>query len=202
MAKLKLYIENYLKEEFKLGELNLLFTFQVNCPGCFSYGFPLIELLREKYHNRISFLALSTAFEDYEFNNVGNTKLLVQEGKLVGETQKMFGKKLPYSIKIPVAMDQIADSNSNLEKISREICHSNPDFNSYSYSDKNEMQFRIKKYFLSQERISLTFNVNLFQGTPTFVLFDNSYEIIFSWFGHLPKEQIENTLDSYVDKQS
>ncbi|MEQ8580875.1 MAG: hypothetical protein RIC30_06685 [Marinoscillum sp.] len=202
MAKLKLYVENYMAGDHKLGELNLLFTFQVNCPGCFSYGFPLMELLREKYHDRISFLALSTAFEDYEFNNVENTELLVQEGQLVGETKKMFGEQLPYPIKIPVAMDQVAGSNVDLESLAEEMCHAISDFSIRSNSDKNEMHVRIKNYLLSQERISLTFSVNLFQGTPTFVLFDNSYEILFSWFGHRPKEQIENTIDEYIRKYS
>lgn len=202
MAKLKLHHEDPLQGEFKLTDLNLLFTFQVNCPGCFSYGFPVVELLREKYSNSISFLGLSTAFEDYEFNNAANTKSLIQEGKVVGETLKMFKGKLPYAIKIPIGMDKVADATFDFEGMAEDMCRSNPDYSSWSDFDKKQIQGRIKSYLLTQERISLTFTINQFQGTPTFVLFNKEYEVLVSWFGHLPKEQIENTIDEYVSKQS
>lgn len=202
MGQLKLYNEDPLQEEFVLSELNLLFTFQVNCPGCFNYGFPLVELLQEKYSNSISFLGLSTAFEDYEFNNVENTKLLIEEGKLVGETLKMFGGKLPYSIKIPIGMDKVASATFDFEGMAKEMCRSSPDYASWSDFEKKQMQDRIKSYLLHQERISLTFTLNQFQGTPTFVLFDKDYEILVSWFGHLPREQIESTINKYVSKQA
>lgn len=202
MGKLKLHNEDPLQGEFRPTDLNLLFAFQVNCPGCFSYGFPMVELLSEKYSNSIFFLGLSTAFEDYEFNNVENTKSLIQEGKLVGETLKMFGGKMPYSIKIPIAMDKAASSTFDFEGMAEDMCHSNPDYSSWSDLDKKQMQARIKNHLLSQEHISLTFTLNQFQGTPTFVLFDKDYEILVSWFGHLPREQIESTVDKYVSKQA
>jgi len=37
---IQLKIDRVLQGSFDLKALNLLFVFQVNCPGCFIYGFP------------------------------------------------------------------------------------------------------------------------------------------------------------------
>ncbi len=200
MGKLKLHTENILESEFIPTDLNLLFTFQVNCPGCFSHGFPLVDHLSTRYNNSISFLGLSTAFEDYGFNNVENTKSLIQEGKLVGETLKMFGEKLPYSIQIPIWMDPPADDSFDFEGVAEDMSRSQPGYESWSDFDKQQILARIKNYLHNQERISLTFTLNHFKGTPTFVLFNKDYEILISWFGHLPIEQVESSIDEYIEK--
>ena len=86
MKKLVLEYEHPLQGKFTLHKLNLLLTFQVNCPGCFSYALPLFNKLLEEYpKEEVSFLALSTAFEDFDKNTLANTKNLVHTGKLVGE---------------------------------------------------------------------------------------------------------------------
>jgi len=100
MSKLHFHTAEFIQGQFTMKKLNLLLMFQVNCPGCFLYALPLFNKLYEQYSDNIAFVALSTAFEDYEYNNTGNTQLLLSNGTLVGETKKALGirdiHQLPY----------------------------------------------------------------------------------------------------------
>ena len=81
MRELQLHIDKHIQGNFETKELNLLLMFQVNCPGCFTYALPLFKRLYENYKDeKFSFLALSTAFEDFDKNTLENTTLLVKEG--------------------------------------------------------------------------------------------------------------------------
>ena len=66
-------------------KINVAFVFQVNCPGCFIYGIPLLNELFKKYEKEIGFISISTAFEDFELNTEANTIELLNKGELVGE---------------------------------------------------------------------------------------------------------------------
>ena len=76
MRKLSLHFNKPIQGKFSLEKLNFLFVFQVNCPGCFFYGIPMVNDLYAKYNKHISFLGLSTAFEDYDFKIFANGKLI------------------------------------------------------------------------------------------------------------------------------
>ena len=79
MDKIDLNYSKELQGEFKLNKINILLVFQVNCPGCFSYALPLFnKLFRNNKTEDVSFLALSTAFEDFDKNTLVNTKKLVE----------------------------------------------------------------------------------------------------------------------------
>ena len=88
MRRLNLHIDKMVQGEFHPKKLNLLLLFQVNCPGCFVYALPTFNQLYEKYNQQIGFIALSTAFENFDLNTHQNTKLLVDKGELIGETKK------------------------------------------------------------------------------------------------------------------
>ena len=92
----------------------LVEVFQVNCPGCFLYGIPQAIDIYQKYRKEgVTVLGVATAFEDFDKNTVENLRLLLTEGKVIGETLKALGQygqlvdgnKLPYKIPFPVAMD-------------------------------------------------------------------------------------------------
>ena len=52
------------------GKLLVIKVFQVNCPGCFSLGFPeIIKLYNKNLSKPVLFWALATAFEDFKFNS-------------------------------------------------------------------------------------------------------------------------------------
>lgn len=202
MRKLHIRVEEELQGNFSLQKLNLLLIFQVNCPGCFTHALPLFNELFEQYKNQLGFLALSTAFEDFDINTKENTKALLEKGELVGETKKMlnqYGKeKLPYPIHFPVAMDEkmkTPDKNSVIEN----ICYLNPDFQIWPDYDKNLMRERISEYLDQQSEISLTFTSNQLKGSPTLVLLNEKSELLQSWFGHVQKEMITEKIQIFID---
>ncbi len=204
MNKLKLQIEGEkLQGELNLNKLNLLLIFQLNCPGCFTHALPILSKLH-KNHNYmdISFLALSTAFEDFDKNNFTNSRLLLDEEILVGETKKILNQfgfdKLPYPIDFPIFMDKKVKTKSELTELVEIICHSNPNFKIWPEFDREQLRFNIHSYLESLDSVHYTFNANSFKGTPTFVLFNDKYEIREKWFGHKSIEEIENLLKNHL----
>ena len=109
MTHFQIKVSQVLQGEFQLKSLNLLLTFQVNCPGCFIYALPLAARLHETYGDRLNILGLSTAFEDYDLNTLENTRHLLDSGTVVGMTKRYLRQQgqqtydLP--IRFPVAFD-------------------------------------------------------------------------------------------------
>ncbi len=202
MQKLQLYHTGMLQGEFGLQRLNLLFVFQVNCPGCFLYGIPLINKIFRKYQNHIGILGISTAFEDFEYNNTENTSLLIKENKIVGETKKVMAhyghEKYPMSMDFPVAMDKIMDASYPIEKAVAQIASKNHEFVNYSKQEQEQILFKIHEYLTQIPIVSLTFTLNQFRGTPSFVIFDNNYKIITQWFGHKTESEVFATIESLI----
>ena len=43
-----------------------------------------------------------------------------------------------------------------------------------------------------------TFHLNFLPGTPSWVLFDQDYNVLSSWFGHRSEEKVESMLSPYL----
>jgi hypothetical protein len=205
MLKLQLHYKNFIQGMFELKQLNLLLVFQVNCPGCFFYALPTFnKLYANLHHTDISFLGLSTAFEDFDENTYDNTKKLVNKGELIGETKKTMAlhnmESLPFAIDFPIAMDKIVTSINNNEPVINHICNINPNFKIWSEYEQIEQQQKVILYLNSLEYIPLTFTLNQLKGTPSLILFNSSYEILNSWFGMTQYEDIIKSI-SYHDKK-
>ncbi|MEZ4282659.1 MAG: hypothetical protein R3F21_23935 [Myxococcota bacterium] len=93
--------------EIPAGDRLLVLVFQVNCPGCFQYALPTAEAIhRQGDRLGLSVLGLSTAFEDFELNTIGNTRALVERGELVGVTRRVLGsERYSNALSFPVATD-------------------------------------------------------------------------------------------------
>lgn len=204
MTKLNLEYSSVLRGEFKPTKINLLFTFQVNCPGCFFYGFPLVNELYKKHKNEISILGLSTAFEDFELNTVENTKLLLDRREVIGETKKALHQQgfdlYPNTIDFPIAMDKLCSqdefiTDENIES----ICKLNPNYKNYLEIEQQAMRKNVEDYLGRNSKISATFTLNQFRGTPTFVLFNQEYGIVEHWFGHKERQAINEILARWIN---
>ncbi|WP_420603365.1 hypothetical protein [Flagellimonas sp.] len=202
MKKLRLEYSSLLQGEFSAGKRNLLFTFQVNCPGCFFYGFPSVNTLFNKYSEQINFLGLSTAFEDFQFNTLENTKLLLDEKKLVGETKKAFDAhpdELQLSdIDFPIAMDVLRDKTFITQENITYIGSRFANYDQASAIEREQFDHKIRDYLNTNPIIPVTFTLNQFRGTPTFVLFDNEHTILEHWFGHKPYEEVEHIIKNWL----
>lgn len=201
MKKIDLNIDKMLQGEFKMQKLNLLLMFQVNCPGCFLYALPSFNKLYLKYINQLGFLALSTAFEDYEFNSYKNTKALIEEGTIVGETKKALYEQgitsLPFALLMPIGMDKKME-NHEKEDLTEIICNTNPNYKNWVEYDQVLMRKNVKNYLNNQDEVSLTFTANQFKGTPTIVLFNEKKELLGSWFGHTAEKDIINRIEEFI----
>ena len=202
MRKLHLHIGEIIQGEFSHKKLNLLLMFQVNCPGCFIYALPVFNQLFDRFNNQLGFIALSTAFEDFDLNTEENTNLLLNEGELVGETQKALYKqgvkKMPFAINFPVGIDKKLVEKQNTGLIEN-ICNLNPNFSTWSAYDQNLMRLRVANYLNNQKEVSLTFMANQFKGTPTLVLFNHKNELLKSWFGHIPIEEVSQQIEQFIN---
>lgn len=161
----------------------LVEVFQVNCPGCFMYGIPQAMEIYQKYRKEgVTVLGLATAFEDFDKNTIENLELLLTKGEVIGETLKMLGqydqlvdgKKLPYKIPFPVAMDLLKKENGSItnERINEIIEANVPSFNAYNEQQKAEIKERVKQYLKSKVYSAQTFDQYALRGTPSTILID------------------------------
>ena len=189
------------------GNVVLVEVFQVNCPGCFMYGIPeSIEIFNKYKSKGVSVLGMATAFEDFDKNTLKNLELLVETGKVVGETEKMLGQygqldgdKITYKIPYPIAMDSLIKQSDDVtkEQMDSLIKKQIPDFDTQSEDYKNEIYDRVKNYFLSKEYSAETFEMYALPGTPSSILIDRKGILRDVSFGQngLLESKIQNLLN-------
>ena len=176
------------------GNVVVLEVFQVNCPGCFLYGLPQAISLYERFKNNdVKVIGLATAFEDYDKNTLDNLKLLLTEGKVIGETYKALrqhGKlvnddKLYYKIPFPVAMDRITKMpekvSEDMVKDFVEIYFS--DYKPSSEKEKEELFSKVRNYLRNKEYSAETFELYKLRGTPSSIIIDQDGVLRYSFFG-------------------
>jgi hypothetical protein len=204
MKKLHLKTAAILQGDFSFEEINLLVVFQVNCPGCFIHALPLANELHNRFQGQgFKMLGLSTAFEDFEFNNMEHTQNLLRDRILVGETKKEMErlnvKRLSYVIEFPVAMDLSGPGNSLYQPADIEqICRNNQDFSTLSPVKQNRIRQMVQQYLLAMEITSYTFTANQMEGTPSWILFHKNGAVLEEWFGHRNKEEVLGLLGKYL----
>ena len=189
------------------GNVVLVEVFQVNCPGCFMYGIPeSIEIFNKYKSKDVSVLGVATAFEDFDKNTLKNLELLVETGKVVGETEKMLSQygqldedKITYKIPYPIAMDSLIKQSDDVtkEQMDSLIKKQIPDFDTQPENYKNEIYDRVKNYFLSKEYSAETFEMYALPGTPSSILIDRKgilRDISFGQNGSL-ESKIQNLLN-------
>jgi thiol-disulfide isomerase/thioredoxin len=176
------------------GNVVLVEVFQVNCPGCFIYGIPEAIDIYKKYRDKgLTVLAVATAFEDFDKNNLQNLEKLVTTGEVIGETyhalaqygQLKDGNKLPYKIPFPVGMDMLKKESGPLteSKIMDFIEANVPDFRSYTEKDRQVLVESVKQYMKSKEYSAKTFEEYALRGTPSSILVDRKGILRSTFFG-------------------
>lgn len=177
-----------------IGNVIVVEVFQVNCPGCFLYGLPQAVNLYEKFKDRgVKVIGVATAFEDYDKNTIENLKLLVSEGKVIGETYKALrqhgklveGDKLYYKIPFPIAHDKIIKMPTDVtdKMINEFISVYVPDYSTYSNKDKSELNQRVRDYLANKEYSPMTFETYRLRGTPSSIIIDKEGALRYSFFG-------------------
>ncbi len=204
MSKFYLNTEELVQGEFVPKKVNIAFVFQVNCPGCFIYGIPIINNLYRLFQKDVGFIGVATAFEDFEFNNEANLKLLLNKGTLVGAVKKHYEINYgisAYSEKInfPAAFDKIVPSAEFLNSNKIELmCAAIPNFSSFSETEKEILVKKVKSHYSQVPLVGETFTMNQLQGTPSFIIFDDSYNILGLHFGHISEDVLQRRLMDFL----
>ncbi|WP_289661220.1 hypothetical protein [Flavobacterium panacagri] len=200
MSKFHLNIKELIQGEFIIHKVNVAFVFQVNCPGCFIYGIPIVNELYSSFNSKVGFIGVATAFEDFEYNNEASLKLLLESGTLVGETQKYYHTNYGISnytetLNFPVAFDSIISSEQfiNSDKV-ESICNAIPNFENFPEIERKSIIQKVKSYYAPIPVIAETFTINQLKGTPSFIIFDDNYNNLGHYFGHQDKEILKTKL--------
>jgi hypothetical protein len=189
--------------DFIFAGLNLMLVFQVNCPGCFAYAMPVALRLHEEYKDKgLKILALSTAFEDFDLNTLGNTIRLIESGEVVGKTKEMLMKtgyeRFPLTIPFDVAFDQLSPNDlTHLEEDIDQFCKNNDEFNAQQPDVKRTIKEQLKDYFAKKVLRAYTFDANHLKGTPTWVMFDQDMRLLYESFGHKEYERLVHIIEKF-----
>jgi hypothetical protein len=193
---IRLEIDRVIQGSFDLQALNLLFVFQVNCPGCFLYGFPLVNSLYWQYRDLgLNVLGLSTAFEDFTYNTAANTELLLTQQQTIGETRQAIGEKYTQAIDFPIAVDRLTTSAELATSSNIDFLCANHRLKSLSIAEKSTLRQNMTTDLKKNTQVSATFTLNQMPGTPTFLLVDQNLELLDGWFGHRPEADINQRID-------
>jgi hypothetical protein len=202
--KFHLRYSEVVQGDFKLGKLNLMLVFQVNCPECFAHALPVLLRLYEEYKGtELKILGLSTAFEDFEYNTLGNTIRLLDKGQVVGKTKKMLERagyeKFPLAIPFDIAFDELKPNDlSHLEEDIDQFCRNNADFNAQNAEVKRNIKDQLREYFSKKTMRAYTFDANHLNGTPSWVLFDKDRNLLYESFGHKEYERLEHIIKKFL----
>jgi thiol-disulfide isomerase/thioredoxin len=176
------------------GNVVLVEVFQVNCPGCFISGFPeAIEIYKKYRESGLTVLAIATAFEDFDKNNLPNLEKLVATGEVIGETysalarygQLKDGRRLPYNIPFAVGMDTLIKEAGHLtdDRLMDFIEANVPNYRSYSEKDRQLIIERARRILRTKEYSAKTFEEYALHGTPSSILVDRKGILRSTYFG-------------------
>ncbi|MBP6343869.1 MAG: hypothetical protein KA403_08045 [Candidatus Omnitrophica bacterium] len=202
--KFDLKYSEVLQGDFGLEDLNMILVFQVNCPGCFAYALPLAIRLHEEYRAKgLNVLALSTAFEDFDLNTVGNTLRLLESGHIVGETRKVLEKagytSFPLKISFDVAFDLIAPNDpAYLEDDIKTFCTKHPELSVDDSEAGRSIKDQLKEYFLKKKFRAHTFSANHLSGTPSWILCDRTKNLLYESFGHKEYDRMVHIVEQFL----
>jgi hypothetical protein len=175
------------------GKVIIVKVFQVNCPGCFSAGFPEILDATQIFNKEpVIFWGLATAFEDFHLNNLENLKKLISYGEVTGETLYTLGSQgmldnncISYKIPFPVAWDKISSAdplNASIDT-KKMIERDFPEFEKLPESTQNKILEQVMSYYKSKKFSAATFENYQLRGTPSILIIDQKGVLRGKWFG-------------------
>ena len=175
------------------GKIVIVTVFQVNCPGCFSVGFPeILEALQKFSDEPVIFWGLATAFEDFQLNNLENLMKLISHGEVVGETLYTLGSqgilennRLSYTIPFPIAWDNIisADPSNASVEAEKMIERDFPEFKKLPESSQKKIMEQVIDYYRNKKFSAATFDKYQMRGTPSTLMIDQTGVLRGKYFG-------------------
>ncbi|MFZ0220847.1 MAG: TlpA family protein disulfide reductase [Candidatus Nitrosopolaris sp.] len=190
------------------GNVVLVEVFQVNCPGCFTYGIPqAVDMYKKYYNNDLRVLGVATAFEDFDKNTLENLKLLLTTGEVIGAPRRVLGEygrlapgnKIGYKIPFPVAMDTLLEIGPLTDDNVTDFIEANfRDFRSYIVKEQESIYERAKQYLKLKQFSAKTFEEYGLRGTPSAILIDKKGVLRQTFFGS--NNSLEGTVKELLNE--
>lgn len=175
--------------------LQLMLLIQPNCPGCHAHAIPVANALHSQKQKKFDIYCVSTAFEDFELNNMDSAALMLK-GSLVGDAQCRLGDYTDSIPEMPLAHDFLIrqiDASTALLDLALEStkCNAREQLKGVIPTDILESRLSKATYDMLPPKIATIFWTVRAQGTPTWVLHKSNGEILGKAFGHKSEEDIE-----------
>lgn len=177
--------------------LRLMLLIQPNCPGCHVHAMPVANALFAKTNTRtkdFDVYCVSTAFEDFQYNNVESAQLLLC-GKLVGNARDILGEYADIVPTMPFAHDILtpqSEASTELLDLALESTKHNAreQLKGVMPSDILEARLSMATYEVLPPTIATIFWTVRAQGTPAWVLHTSNGVILDRTLGHMSEEEI------------
>lgn len=160
--------------------LQVCLVFQVACPGCFEHALPALLACAAKFDPRdVEFVAVATAFEDFELNTLENARALVESGVVVGPTRRLYDKcDLDFS-KIPVGFDRVTRGVPDAQEVD---AYTTALLRRFGLPEAARQEVRAS--VSDREWTASTFHGNMLFGTPSWLVYKpQTLELVHSQFG-------------------
>mmetsp|Transcript_24887 Transcript_24887/g.76841 ORF Transcript_24887/g.76841 Transcript_24887/m.76841 type:complete len:319 (+) Transcript_24887:51-1007(+) len=185
------------------AKLHVVLVFQTNCPECIVSALPALLQLAAKHktNSDVSFYAVATAFEDFEWNTLEKARALVQRGEVYGATKaralRETGQRFNDFSNVSVAFDELTDPTpERVESQARLILQAMKNQSSLAVSDETALQ-RVKEDLRKRPKFATTFDGNALLGTPSWILYEpQSTEIYEHYFGRVAALDVEKLVQS------
>jgi hypothetical protein len=79
------------------------------------------------------------------------------------------------------------------------MCSAVPNFSDFSEEEKGSLIKKVKSFYAQMPIIAETFTLNQLRGTPSFIIFDDSYNILGQHFGHIDEDILKNRLTDFLN---
>ena len=181
------------------NDYQLLLIIQPNCPGCLAHAIPVANAIAKSTADFDTY-CVSTAFEDFEFNNVHTARALLH-GNLVGSAaDKLSGMNsfdttafIPH---MPFAHDHVinrkdADSDFKEWVLSVMIESARQQLQSMRFDEERieSILQGVSCKILPEELAELFWSVKA-EGSPTWVIHKRNGEVLDVRFGYMDEKQI------------
>ena len=184
------------KEPDPSAKLHVALVFQTNCPGCFQHALPLLLGMKKAYPD-VSFFAIATAFEDFDFNTLENARKLIETGEVFGETKMKIGKcDLPLR-ELAIAFDKLRQPTPDAVAKQAAVLLKSMKIQHDGLAVSDDVALERLSHSLKQRRfLASTFDSNGLLGTPSWILFHPTTKIIYHQvFGHLDFTSFQDLLN-------
>lgn len=187
------------------SQLTCVLVFQVNCPGCFAQ-LPKLSAAAKKFKAEdVCFVALSTAFEDHEYNTRANTVALLESKTVVGETRKALGAStcdVDLS-SVHVVFDRVRRAAEIAPKEREALIETQASRMAARMAQGSlpaHAMESLRQTLSAKPTFATTFDGNGLLGTPSWLIYETaSRELVFVTFGDVG--DLESRLEGLLGRQ-